>query len=138
MAWFKRWVWPIRSHRTTIQTSRHPLLHVAGKLVQTARRCFLMLSERYRYQAVWQLAIARLTHLQFGSCFPVDSGYYFSRKSPEIFINGDIELEQGLWTAYLLLDEHRTLQGMSGFRTTLIPLWSAALQSLPGFACASP
>jgi Transposase DDE domain group 1 len=66
MAWSKRLVLPIRYHRTTIKTSRPHLLNLAGKLVHTARRCFLMLSDRYRYQAVWQLAIARLTHLQFG------------------------------------------------------------------------
>ena len=66
MAWFKRLVLPVRYHRTTIKTIRHHLLNLAGKLVHTARRCFLMLSDRYRYQAVWQFAIARLTHLQFG------------------------------------------------------------------------
>jgi hypothetical protein len=66
MAWFKRLVLPIRYHRTTIKTIRHHLLNLAGKIVHTARRCFLMLSDRYRYQAVWQFAIARLTHLQFG------------------------------------------------------------------------
>ena len=66
MAWFKRLVLPIRYHRTTIKTIRHHLLNLAGKLVHTARRCFLMLSDRYRYQAVWQFAIARLAHLQFG------------------------------------------------------------------------
>ena len=66
MAWFKRLVLPARYHRTTIKTIRHHLLNLAGKIVHTARRCFLMLSDQYRYQAVWQFAIARLTHLQFG------------------------------------------------------------------------
>jgi len=66
MAWFKRLVLPISYHRTTIKTIRHHLLNLAGKIVHTARRCFLMLSDRYRYQAVWQFAIVRLAHLQFG------------------------------------------------------------------------
>jgi hypothetical protein len=66
MAWFKRLVLPPTYHRTTIKTIRHHLLNLAGKIVHTARRCFLMLSDRYRYQAVWRFAIERLAHLQFG------------------------------------------------------------------------
>ena len=66
MAWFKRLVLPIRYHRTTIKTIRHHLLNLAGKLRPTARRSCLILSARSRYQAIWQFAIARLTHLQFG------------------------------------------------------------------------
>jgi hypothetical protein len=66
MAWFKRLVLPASYHRTTIKTIRHHLLNLAGKIVHTARRCFLMLSDRYRYQAVWRFAIERLAHLQFG------------------------------------------------------------------------
>jgi hypothetical protein len=66
MAWFKRLVLPASYHRRTIKTIRHHLLNLAGKIVHTARRCFLMLSDQYRYQAVWQFAIARLAHLQFG------------------------------------------------------------------------
>ena len=49
-----------------LETIRHHRLNLAGKLVHTARRCFLMLSDRYRYQAVWRFAIGRLAHLQFG------------------------------------------------------------------------
>jgi hypothetical protein len=66
LAWFKRLVLPPAYHQATIKTIRHHLLNLAGKLVHTARRCFLMLSDRYRYQAVWRFAIGRLTHLQFG------------------------------------------------------------------------
>lgn len=66
MAWFKRLVLPASYHRTTIKTIRHHLLNLAGKIVHTARRCFLMLSNEYRYQAVWRFAIDRLAHLQFG------------------------------------------------------------------------
>jgi len=66
VAWFKRLVLPASYHRTTIKTLRHHLLHLAGKIVHTARRCFLMLSNQYRYQAVWRFAIDRLAYLQFG------------------------------------------------------------------------
>jgi hypothetical protein len=66
VAWFKRLVLPPVYHRTTIKTLRHHLLNLAGKIVHTARRCFLMLSQQYRYQAVWRFAINRLAHLQFG------------------------------------------------------------------------
>ena len=66
VAWFKRLVLPSGYHRTTIKTIRHHLLNLAGKIVHTARRCFLMLSDQYRYQAVWRFAIKRLAHLQFG------------------------------------------------------------------------
>lgn len=52
MAWFKHLVLPASYHRTTVKTIRHHLLNLAGKLVHTARRCFLMLSDQYRYQAV--------------------------------------------------------------------------------------
>jgi hypothetical protein len=66
MAWFKRLVLPANYHRTTIKTIRHHLLNLAGKIVHTARRCFLMISDQYRYQPVWRFAIDRLAHLQFG------------------------------------------------------------------------
>jgi Transposase DDE domain group 1 len=66
LAWFKRLVLPPAHHQATIKTIRHHLLNLAGKIVHTARRCFLMLSDRYRYQAVWRFAIGRLAHLQFG------------------------------------------------------------------------
>ena len=66
VAWFKRLVLPPPYQRTTVKTIRHHLLNLAGKLVHTARRCVLMLSDRYRYQAVWRVAIDRLAHLQFG------------------------------------------------------------------------
>jgi len=66
LGWFKRLVLPASYHRTTIKTIRHHLLNLAGKIVHTARRCFLMISDQYRYQAVWRFAIDRLAHLQFG------------------------------------------------------------------------
>jgi hypothetical protein len=66
VAWFKRLVLPPGYQQTTIKTIRHHLLNLAGKIVHTARRCFLMLSDHYRYQAVWRFAIERLARLQFG------------------------------------------------------------------------
>jgi hypothetical protein len=65
VAWFKRLVLPPSYHRTTIKTIRHRFLHLAGKLVHTARRVFLVISDCYRYQGVWQFAMQRLAHLQF-------------------------------------------------------------------------
>src|SRR5262245_61465872 len=66
LAWFKRLVLPPAYRQATVKTIRHHLLNLAGKIVHTARRCFLMLSDRYRYQTVWRFAIGRLAHLQFG------------------------------------------------------------------------
>jgi Transposase DDE domain group 1 len=64
VAWFKRLVLPPMYQRTTIKTLRHHLLNLAGKIVHTARRCFLVISKSYRYQTVWQFAINRLGALQ--------------------------------------------------------------------------
>jgi hypothetical protein len=66
LAWFKRLVLPPAYHQVTIKTIRHHLLNLAGKIVHTARRCFVMLSDCYRYLTVWRFAIERLAHLQFG------------------------------------------------------------------------
>jgi Transposase DDE domain group 1 len=66
VAWFKRLVLPPSYQRATIKTIRHHLLNLAGKIVHTARRFFLMISDHYRYQGVWRFAIDRLAHLQFG------------------------------------------------------------------------
>jgi hypothetical protein len=66
VAWFKRLVLPPSYQRATLKTIRHHLLNLAGKLVHTARRVFLVISDCYRYQAVWQFAMNRLAHLQFG------------------------------------------------------------------------
>ena len=62
VAWFKRLVLPPSYHRSTIKTIRHHLLNLAGKIVHTARRCFLMLSAHYRYQGVWRFAIDRVVY----------------------------------------------------------------------------
>jgi hypothetical protein len=36
-----------RYHHTTIKTIRHHLLNLAGKVVHTARRCFLIISDPF-------------------------------------------------------------------------------------------
>ncbi len=65
LAWFKKLVLPASYHHATLKTLRHHLLNLAGKIVHSARQCFLVISNRYRYQAVWQFALGRLTHLRF-------------------------------------------------------------------------
>lgn len=77
-AWFKRLELPPNSQRATIKTIRHHFFNLTGKLVRTTRRCFLMISDHYCYQTVWCFASGQLTRLKFGSCLPVDSGYYLS------------------------------------------------------------
>jgi len=66
VAWFKRLVLPPCYQRATIKTLRYHLLNLAGKIIPTARRFFMVLSDSYRYQGVWRFAMQQLTHLQFG------------------------------------------------------------------------
>ena len=63
MARFKKMVLPEQYHRSTIKTIRHQVLNVAGKIVHTGRKLYLVLSEQYRYQAVWEHAIKKLAAL---------------------------------------------------------------------------
>jgi Transposase DDE domain group 1 len=65
LAWFKKLVLPLSYQRTTVKTLRHHLLNLAGKIVHSARQCFLVLSRHYRYQAVWRFAMGRLACLKF-------------------------------------------------------------------------
>lgn len=65
LAWFKTLVLPPSYQQATLKTLRHHLLNLAGKIVHSARQCFLVISDRYRYQSVWQFALGRLAHLQF-------------------------------------------------------------------------
>ena len=65
VAWLKKLVLPPSYHHATLKTIRHHLLNLAGKLVHSARQGFLVSSDRYRYQSVWQFALGRLAHLQF-------------------------------------------------------------------------
>ena len=63
VAWFKRLMLPEHYHQSTIKTIRHQVLNVAGKIVQTGRKFYLVLSDQYRYQAVWEHAIKKLAAL---------------------------------------------------------------------------
>jgi hypothetical protein len=63
VAWFKKMMLPERYHQSTIKTIRHQVLNVAGKIVQTGRKFYLVLSDQYRYQAVWEHAIKKLAAL---------------------------------------------------------------------------
>jgi hypothetical protein len=65
LAWFKTLVLPPSYHQATLKTIRHHLLNLAGKIVHSARQCFLVISDRYCYQSVWQFALDRLAHLKF-------------------------------------------------------------------------
>jgi Transposase DDE domain group 1 len=66
VAWFKKLILPPDYHQATVKTIRHHVLNVAGKIVRTARQFFLVISDEYRYQAVWRFALAQLTQLKFG------------------------------------------------------------------------
>jgi len=61
--WFKRLVLPAAYRQSTVKTIRHHLWNLAGKIVRSGRRCFLILNEQYRYQEVWRFAIQRLANL---------------------------------------------------------------------------
>jgi hypothetical protein len=65
VAWVKRVVRPPSSQRPTSKPMRHHLLNLAGKMVHTARQCFLVISKCSRYRSGWQFAIKRLAALQF-------------------------------------------------------------------------
>src|SRR5262245_12439189 len=60
---------------------RHQLLNLAGRIVHTARRCFLLLSECSRYRSIWPFALKRLAILQFVGCLSVDSGFLRPRQT---------------------------------------------------------
>lgn len=63
VAWFKRMVLPEHYHQSTIKTIRHQVLNVAGKIVHTGRKVYLVISDQYRYQDVWEHAIKKLAAL---------------------------------------------------------------------------
>ena len=63
VVWFKRLVLPAEYHQSTVKTIRHQVWNLAGKIVRSGRRWFLILNEQYRYQEVWRFAIQRLANL---------------------------------------------------------------------------
>jgi hypothetical protein len=58
-------VLPAQYHHLTVKTIRHHILNLAGKIVSTSRQLFLVISDEYRYQEVWQHAIKKLAALNF-------------------------------------------------------------------------
>lgn len=63
MAWFKKMVLPDHYQHSTIQTIRHQILNVAGRIVHTGRKLYLVISDQYRYQDVWEHALKKLAAL---------------------------------------------------------------------------
>lgn len=66
VAWFKRLILPEQYHQATIKTIRHHLLNVAGKIVTSGSRFFLLLSEHSFFQDVWAFALKRLADMRSG------------------------------------------------------------------------
>jgi Transposase DDE domain group 1 len=60
VAWFKRLVLPKQYHRATIKTIRYHVLNVAGRITQSGRQFFLLLSDHNSYQDVWRFALNQL------------------------------------------------------------------------------
>ncbi len=68
--WFKKQVLPNSYKRATVKTIRHRILNLAGKIVRTGRRYYLILSESYKYQKEWKYAIKQLEKLKPKSAYP--------------------------------------------------------------------
>jgi Transposase DDE domain group 1 len=62
-AWFKYLVLPERYLTATIKTQRHHLFNLSGKIVNSGRQNFLVLSDEYLYKDVWRFAINHLDEL---------------------------------------------------------------------------
>jgi DDE family transposase len=65
IAWMKKLVLPESYQQATIKTIRHQLLNLAGKIVKSGRRRYLVISDEYRYKKVWKYAIEKLSALSF-------------------------------------------------------------------------
>ena len=63
VAWFKRLVLPEQYHTSTIKTIRYHVLNLAGRIVESGRQFFLLLSDHYRFKDVWQFALKKLAKL---------------------------------------------------------------------------
>jgi len=70
VAWFKKLILPAEYHRATLKTIQHQVFNVAGKVVHTARQFFLVMSSEYRYQDVWQFALAQLAQFKCPTPYP--------------------------------------------------------------------
>lgn len=65
VAWFKRLILPKEYYNSTIKTIRHHILHLAGKIIHSARKQFLVITDHYKFKSVWKFAINRLANLHF-------------------------------------------------------------------------
>lgn len=63
VAWFKRLTLPEQYHPMTIKTIRYRVLNLAGRVVRSGRQFFLMLSDQYHFQDVWQFALKQLAKI---------------------------------------------------------------------------
>lgn len=63
VAWFKRLVLPEQCQTSTIKTIRYHVLHLAGRIVESGRQFFLLLSDHYPFKDVWQFALKQLAKL---------------------------------------------------------------------------
>lgn len=63
VAWFKRLALPEQYRNSTIKTIRYQILTLAGRIVESGRQFFLVLSDHYQFQDVWQFALKRLAKL---------------------------------------------------------------------------
>lgn len=61
--WFKKLVLPEQYHKATIKTIRYQILNLAGRIVYSGRKFFLILSDHYHYQSVWRYALKQLAKL---------------------------------------------------------------------------
>lgn len=68
--WFKKKILPRSYAQATIKTIRHRILNLAGKIVRTGRRYFLILSDSYKYQKEWKFAIKQLEKLKPKFAYP--------------------------------------------------------------------
>lgn len=64
IVWFKKFALPKTYKDSTIKTIRYRILNLAGKIVSTGRKFFLVLSDRYKYQAVWKFALKQMAKLK--------------------------------------------------------------------------
>lgn len=63
VAWFKPLALPKQYRTSTIKTIRYHVLNLAGRIVESGRQFFLILSDHYPFKDVWQFALNRLAKL---------------------------------------------------------------------------
>ena len=63
VAWFKRLALPDQYRNSTIKTIRYQVLNLAGRIVESGRQFFLVLSDHYQFQDVWRFVLKQLVKL---------------------------------------------------------------------------